>query len=268
MSLSITTTGETTTGELALANPRGDISATITLQPDQQQATGLDSWTRYTEYGTPVTTPPNNPTGAAANGYGWLGANQRTTTNTGLLLMGARLYNPTTGLFTTLDPIHGGNDTPYAYPNDPINKQDTTGKAWWGTIKTALGVASLFGCGACGAAALVMSAVDLGRAMYRGNHGEAAFAALDFVPFGIGRAGRVVARIGNKMAKKNARRVFRRMSRAERRKAKSPARMAAKWRARTRRKARRAARRVEIGITTSGVDAWAYPYLQERRRHR
>lgn len=52
------------------------------------------------------------------------------TTETGILLMGARLYNPVTSLFTSLDPIYGGNDIPYTYPNDPINKQDLTGQKW------------------------------------------------------------------------------------------------------------------------------------------
>lgn len=131
VSLSLTTSGGVTSGQLALANPRGDVPATITLPADQHEATGLDGWTRYTEYGTPVAAPFTGAGGVAANGYGWLGAKQRSTTETGILLMGAHLYNPVTGLFTSLDPIYGGNDTPYAYPNDPINKQDTTGEWGW-----------------------------------------------------------------------------------------------------------------------------------------
>ncbi len=38
---------------------------------------------------------------------------------------------PTTGRFLTLDPITGGNDNPYTYPPDPINKYDLDGKAWF-----------------------------------------------------------------------------------------------------------------------------------------
>ena len=123
VSLSLTTSDGATSGELALANPRGDVSATITLPTDGETVQGLDRWTRYTEYGTPMITPPAGTAGVAANGYGWLGAKQRTTTETGILLMGARLYNPVTALFTSLDPIYGGND--------PINKQDTTGEWGW-----------------------------------------------------------------------------------------------------------------------------------------
>lgn len=41
--------------------------------------------------------------------------------------MGARLYNQTTGLFTSTDPIYGGNTTSYGYPTDPINQTDLDG---------------------------------------------------------------------------------------------------------------------------------------------
>ena len=82
--------------------------------------------------------------------------------------MGARLYNPVTGLFTSLDPIYGGNDTPYAYPNDPINKQDLSGKAWWSTaLSVVSGVACIVGgpiaCGVASAASVVASYIDRRR---------------------------------------------------------------------------------------------------------
>jgi hypothetical protein len=43
-------------------------------------------------------------------------------------LMGARFYNPVRGLFTSLDPVPGGNDTAYNYPGDPINSYDLDGR--------------------------------------------------------------------------------------------------------------------------------------------
>ncbi len=184
LSLSITTTGDITTGELALANPRGDVSATITLPADGEMVQGLDRWTRYTEYGTPVVAPFTGAGGVAANGYGWLGAKQRTTTQIGILLMGARLYNPVTGLFTSLDPIYGGNDTPYAYPNDPINKQDTTGQAWW---RVGL-VAASFIPGPIGWVASGALAVD---AVRRGRYAEAALSLLGPAGRGLKYAARV-----------------------------------------------------------------------------
>ncbi|CAB4534687.1 unannotated protein [freshwater metagenome] len=51
--------------------------------------------------------------------------------------MGARLYNPVTNQFTSPDPITGGNETTYTYPNDPINKNDFTGLMDW-AVKLAL----------------------------------------------------------------------------------------------------------------------------------
>ena len=135
LGLSLITDDAGQRGELALTTPRGDIAATTTLTTPTTPATGLDSYTRYTEYGQPDTPQPQATAGAAGNGYGWLGAKQRTTTLVGILLMGARLYNTATGLFTSIDPVYGGNDTPYTYPNDPINKQDTTGReGFWKAV--------------------------------------------------------------------------------------------------------------------------------------
>ena len=42
--------------------------------------------------------------------------------------MGARLYNSVTALFTSVDPVRGGNTTAYTYPQDPINFTDPSGR--------------------------------------------------------------------------------------------------------------------------------------------
>ena len=64
--------------------------------------------------------------------YGWLGSQHRTTgTPTAPILMGVRLYMPSTGRFLTVDPVPGGGDNAYAYSfTDPINKQDLDGRFW------------------------------------------------------------------------------------------------------------------------------------------
>lgn len=132
--------------QLAVNNPHGDCVSQITL-PTTGDAAGLDDWTDTDEYGNPlnpttVGTTATNPGGTQATdtsgglGYGWTGANQRATTGTGLVIMGARLYDPINGHFASLDPSVGGNTTPYTYPQDPINQADLNGQ-WWHWISSA-----------------------------------------------------------------------------------------------------------------------------------
>lgn len=121
--------GLTITGadiKIGLRNPHQDIVSTITL-PALGDAEGIDSWANYDEYGNQTGTMP----GTGPSTYAWHGVAQRALDNSGLILMGARLYNSVTGHFTSRDPIAGGNTTSYTYPQDPINMSDTTGLAWW-----------------------------------------------------------------------------------------------------------------------------------------
>lgn len=143
--------GAQTTGgqvSLSLADLHGDTVTSVDL-PTTGPATAVSGWNDYTEYGTVRAGTPTGPLG-----YGWLGAKQRATTDTGLQLMGARLYNPTTGLFTSTDPVPGGNTNPYTYPTDPINHFDLDGRinredgggdgygGWGGALSWDLGFGS------------------------------------------------------------------------------------------------------------------------------
>jgi RHS repeat-associated protein len=136
--LALTVTGGI--ASLALADPHGDTVTTVDVPTDGTPAL-LGAVACYDEYGNPLTdlnqthldadgepleTTTKLNTGAVA--YGWLGAKQRASDGSGLLLMGVRLYNPTTGLFTSVDPVPGGNTTAYAYPQDPINSFDLDGR--------------------------------------------------------------------------------------------------------------------------------------------
>jgi RHS repeat-associated protein len=119
--LTLTTDGGD--AELAISNPHGDIVTTIALTPGAL-ADGITGWNNFDEFGNPGTSN-NASTGALA--YGWLGASQRATTPSGLLLMGSRVYNPTSGTFGSVDPVRGGNVNAYTYPVDPVNYYDISG---------------------------------------------------------------------------------------------------------------------------------------------
>ena len=120
LALTVSQTGQ---AELTLANAHGDIVTTIALPSPGAVAGGITGWNNYDEYG-------NTAGGTADTGvvdYGWLGGKQRAVSGAGLTLMGARLYNVSTGTFTSTDPIEGGNDNAYTYPDDPINAFDLDG---------------------------------------------------------------------------------------------------------------------------------------------
>lgn len=133
--LAATVTGSRVT--LDVVDPLGSIATTVTLDGATRTVEGLGV---YDEYGNAITSGPS----AGALSYGWLGGKERAADSSGLVLMGVRLYNSVTGLFTSVDPVEGGNETIYAYPNDPVNKLDLDGrKGWWSRNwkKVAVGVA-------------------------------------------------------------------------------------------------------------------------------
>jgi RHS repeat-associated protein len=156
--------------QVVIANVHGDVVTSVDIPAGVGEGTpaaSIGSWSDYTENGVPIDGTAGAATGAATGvgssvasagaggassssgasasgvGYGWLGAHERATLGAGLVLMGARLYNPATGWFTGPDPVYGGNDTAYTYPTDPVNDQDLDGlkgkKGRWGVRRWLIG---------------------------------------------------------------------------------------------------------------------------------
>lgn len=190
LAATLATAGGKAVAQLAVNDPHGDCVSQITL-PASGDAGGLDDWTTTDEYGNPVGTAATkagatatNPGGTTATdgtggeGYGWNGAKTRPTQTTGLILMGARLYNPATGMFTAVDPVYGGNTTPYTYPQDPINGYDLNGQWGWHSVWHAVTTVAKVAWNTCGyvpgVVGTVCSAAHVAVDLYH-HHYSAAF---------------------------------------------------------------------------------------------
>lgn len=104
--------------------------------------------------------PDNFDSGSNA----WLGKHQKTTETTLALTpvqMGKRVYLPTLGRFTQVDPVDGGVDNSYVYSPDPVNSSDLCGMIdWKGWGRKAAAGAIAVGAGV-GIAACVAATVGI-----------------------------------------------------------------------------------------------------------
>ncbi|MEV6209571.1 RHS repeat-associated core domain-containing protein [Kitasatospora sp. NPDC051914] len=114
--LSATFSSATGAIALQLTNLHGDVSMILPL------GSGSVTFSLTDEFG-------NRIAGTQAVRYGWRGESMRSgETPSGDLLMGARLYSPSTGRFLQTDPISGGSASAYDYANaDPLNQYDDAG---------------------------------------------------------------------------------------------------------------------------------------------
>ncbi len=132
-----TTQNNVKTVSMQLHDLRGNTVTTIDLDTDTATA-----WSSYDEYGNPVTT---NPTNTNNINYSTYGQAERATTITGLILMGARVYNAITNQFLGQDPIRAGNENAYTSPTDSINSTDFTGSICDpGSVNTGAHVSGAF----------------------------------------------------------------------------------------------------------------------------
>jgi RHS repeat-associated protein len=75
------------------------------------------------------------------------GKGKATELPSGIVAMGARVYNPYTGTFTQPDPIQGGGATAYGYTDgDPVNETDLSGEAVNPICEGARGAAATQAC--------------------------------------------------------------------------------------------------------------------------
>ena len=118
-----TTVNGVTTTNYVFTDLQGANFATTT-KPATGNATPPAGINTYDEFGNQTS---NTQSIGTNQNYGWAGSAHRTTDKNGLILLGARVYNPTTGQFTTTDPVPGGNENAYNYPNNPVNQNDFTG---------------------------------------------------------------------------------------------------------------------------------------------
>jgi len=103
------------------------------LHHDQQGSTRLLTGSTGTVTGSTTFDAYGNKTGSTGTSTTPLGYDgQYTSSDTGLIYLRARVYDPATAQFLTLDPMEAITGAPYNYANDnPLNHGDASGLSSW-----------------------------------------------------------------------------------------------------------------------------------------
>jgi RHS repeat-associated protein len=177
----------------SLPNTHGDIFATT-------DASGTQTSThQYDPFGVVLSSTKANNADAKTD-FGWVGQHEKFTETDMVLTpinMGARLYIPRLGRFTSVDPQEGGNENNYSYPPDPVNDFDLDGNAginWKSAIHTVTKIASV-GSFIPGPTGMVSGAIAAVGYASQGNWGAAGMAAAGSLTFGLARYGRAIGTV-------------------------------------------------------------------------
>jgi RHS repeat-associated protein len=172
----------------SLPNIHGDVFATTS-------ATGaLLSTYLSGPFGEKIAGQVNPANTLASASYAYVGQHEKLTeTNFALapIQMGARVYLPSIGRFTSVDPVQGGTDNNYSYVVDPVNDFDLEGTFGFRFLAKMAMKAVHIGSFIPGPIGMIATGVIVGIDVATGNYAGAAVDAIGLIP-----GGKIASKLG------------------------------------------------------------------------
>lgn len=128
------------TSTVSITNLHGDTMATLDADGTITGTFAYDPFGNLVTSAGELSNLNNGQPVNAENGssFGWGSNGTEATLALQPIQMGDRVYIPGLGRFLQTDPIPGGNENAYTYPNDPINNADYSGDFSLGNIVKAV----------------------------------------------------------------------------------------------------------------------------------